>query len=166
MKSFFEKLTGAVDIDDLNESIDEEIEKEQEDKRKLEINHNGKEQSDDEKNWMEEENEEGELTIDMYQDSDNVIIKTMVAGVDPDNLDIDISRDMVTIRGEREETNIIDEEDYFEKELYWGAFSRTITLPTEINIKEAEASEKHGLLTLVLPKTDKGKKTKLKVKSK
>jgi len=113
--------------------------------------------------WME--SEEGELSIDMYQDKNNVVIKTMVAGVHPDNLDIAISRDTVTIKGKREESHIVDEENYFSNELYWGSFSRIITLPTEINIEEAKAEEKHGLLTLTLPKIDKGRQTKLKVKS-
>lgn len=165
MKSFFEKLTGAVDIDDVSESIDRELSKSQGSKR-LDIEHDDGELTDEERNWMEEENEEGELTIDMYQDEDNVVIQTMVAGVKPDDLDIDISRDMVTIKGKREASTIVDEEDYFSKELYWGSFSRTITLPAEISIEEADASEKHGLLTIILPKTDKGRKAKLKVKSK
>ena len=164
MKSFFEKLTGTVDMDefeneDKDENLDEathlEIERNEEEENGL-IENNG--------DWMNDE--EGELTIDMYQNSDNVIIKTMVAGVKPEDLDVDITRDMVTIKGKREESQIIDEEDYFAKELYWGSFSRTITLPAEINIEEAKAEEKHGLLILTLPKTDKGRKTKLKVKSK
>lgn len=154
MKSFFEKLTGTVDIDELDKSSDG---------GKSHDEDNDYEENE-EKNWMEEE--EGELTIDMYQDNDNVIIKTMVAGVKPEDLDVDISRDMVTIRGKREESHEVENQDYFSRELYWGSFSRTITLPTEINIDEAQAEEKHGLLTLVLPKTDKGKKAKLKVKSK
>src|SRR3989338_534538 len=162
MKSFFEKLTGSFDIDDLNEPINKEMGKD----KKLKITRDENEDFNSEKNWMEEENEEGELTIDMYQDSDNVLIKTMIAGVKPEDLDIDIARDMVTVRGKREESRVIEEEDYFAKELYWGSFSRTITLPSEINIDEAEAEEKHGLLTIKLPKTDKGRKTKLKVKSK
>src|SRR3989344_8853345 len=151
MKSFFEKLTGTVDIDELDKSSDN---------KKAHDEDNDYEENE-EKNWMEEE-EEGELTIDMYQDNDNVIIKTMVAGVKPEDLDVDISRDMVTIRGKREESHEVENQDYFSRELYWGSFSRTITLPTEINIDEAQAEEKHGLLTLILPKTDKGKKAKLK----
>ncbi|MDD2935046.1 MAG: Hsp20/alpha crystallin family protein [Candidatus Pacebacteria bacterium] len=154
MKSFFEKLTGTVDIDEADKSLDN---------KKSHDGDNDYEENE-EKNWMEEE--EGELTIDMYQDNDNVIIKTMVAGVKPEDLDVDISRDMVTIRGKREESHEVENQDYFSRELYWGSFSRTITLPTEINIDEAQAEEKHGLLTLILPKTDKGKKAKLKVKSK
>ena len=49
--------------------------------------------------------------------------------------------------------------------MYWGSFSRTIALPAEIDVDEAEAIEKHGLLILKLPKLDKRKKSKLKVKT-
>ena len=89
----------------------------------------------------------------------------MIAGVKPEDLDISITRDMVTIKGSREETREVDEGDYFTKELYWGTFSRTILLPQEIEVETAEALEKHGLLIIKLPKVDKGKQTKLKVKS-
>ncbi|MBU4480111.1 Hsp20/alpha crystallin family protein [Patescibacteria group bacterium] len=162
MKSFFEKLTGAVDIEDgIDESIDEEKEN-----RHLNVNRNGKpNEINHESNWMEEEAEEGELTIDMFQDPEKIVVKTMVAGVKPEDLDISITRDMVTIKGKREESHIISEDDYFAKELYWGSFSRTITLPSEIDIEEAKATEKHGLLILELPKIDKGRQTKLKVKA-
>ena len=57
------------------------------------------------------------------------------------------------------------ENDFFHRELYWGSFSRTIVLPAEVEIEEAEASEKHGLLTLILPKVDKNRQSKLKVRT-
>ena len=89
----------------------------------------------------------------------------MTAGVRPEDLDISISREMVTIRGKREETRGIQEDNYFHKELFWGAFSRTIILPQEIDIEAAEAVEKHGLLILKLPKLNKEKQAKVKVRS-
>jgi HSP20 family protein len=89
----------------------------------------------------------------------------MIAGVRPEDLDITISRDMVTIRGKREEEKVSNEDDYFVRELYWGTFSRTIELPEEIDVDEAEAIEKHGLLILKLPKLDKRRQSKLKVKT-
>lgn len=165
MKSFFEKLTGVVNMEDaVEENSTEEIKKAKKLKVDEKSEKRGKIENDD-MDWMEAEAEEGELTIDMYQEPDAVVIKTMIAGVKPEDLDVSITRDMVTIKGSREESHIVSEEDYFAKELYWGTFSRTITLPSEINIEEAEASEKHGLLVLRLPKIDKGRQTKLKVKS-
>ena len=115
--------------------------------------------------WMEEEAEEGQLAVDVYQTPGEIIVQTMVAGVRPEDLTINITRDMITIRGKREENRIITDDNYFSRELYWGSFSRTILLPQEVDPEEAEATEKHGLLTIRLPKIDKGKKTNLRVKS-
>jgi HSP20 family protein len=114
---------------------------------------------------MEETEEEGELSVDVYQTSDEIVIKTMVAGVRPDDLDVNITRDMVTIRGKRDEDEDSHNHDYFHKELYWGSFSRTIMLPEEIEVEEAQAVERHGLLIITLPKIDKSKQNKLRVKS-
>ncbi len=112
-----------------------------------------------------EDEEEGQLAVDMYQTPTEIVIKTMVAGVKPEDLDISITRDMVTIRGRRVEICEEDGNDFFHKELYWGSFSRTIVLPAEVEIEEAEASERHGLLTLVLPKIDRNRQSKLKVRT-
>ena len=113
--------------------------------------------------WIEEE--EGQLTVDVYQTPAEIIVQTMVAGVRPEDLQITISRDMITIKGKREENRTITDDNYFLQELYWGSFSRTILLPEEIDPEEAEAIEKHGLLVIKLPKIDKEKKTSLKIKS-
>ena len=149
-RSFFEKLTGAMTVsDDYNEQ---------------EVTTNKKERAET-ADWMEEENEEAELAIDVYQTPTEIVIQTMVAGVKPEDLELSIGRDMVTIRGKREESRVIDDENYFSKELYWGSFSRTISLPQEVEPEEAEATERHGLLTIKLTKIDREKKANLKVKS-
>ena len=144
-KSFFEKLTGIVRVDDKDdvESADE-IENELQDS---------------------ESEEEGQLAIDMYQTPSEIVIKTMVAGVKPEDLDISITRDMVVVKGKREETNDTAGNDYFHKELYWGSFSRTVILPQEIDVDESEAINKNGLLVIRLPKIDKHRQAKLKIKS-
>ena len=116
--------------------------------------------------WIEEETDkDAELTVDIYQTSDMIVIKSMIAGVRPEDLDISITRDMVTITGKREEERSVKEDDYYVRELYWGSFSRSIQLPEEIDVDEAEAVEKHGLLILKLPKLDKKRQSKLKVKT-
>ena len=115
--------------------------------------------------WSEKEGEEGQLSVDVYQNQNEIVIEAMIAGVRPEDLNVAITRDMVTIKGRRQETSAIIEENYFYKELYWGSFSRTILLPHEIDIEAASASEKHGLLTVTLPKIDKGRQAKLKVRS-
>lgn len=114
--------------------------------------------------WDEEE-EDAQLTVDLYQTPNDLIVQTMIAGVLPENLSITITRDVISIKGKREENKAITQDNYFIQELYWGSFSRTISLPEEINPEEAEAVEKHGLLIIKLPKVDKNKETKLKIKS-
>lgn len=151
-KSFFERLTGTVKIDD--DEIDEEVEDEETDEAE---EAKGKSLTDDDS--------DGQLAVDVYQTQSDIIIKTMVAGIRPEDLDISITRDMVTIKGSREDNTSIDDEDYFHRELFWGSFSRTILLPQEIEIEEAEAIERHGLLTIKLPKINKDRQTKLRVKA-
>ena len=154
-RSFFERLTGSV-------------ERHEEERGVKRILVNAEKNSDNKKNgkdWIEEENEEAELTVDVYQTPTEIIVQTMVAGVKPEDLELTIARDMITIRGQRGENRTIEEENYFTKELYWGAFSRTIMLPQEVEPEEAEATEKHGLLTIKLKKVDKEKRNSVKVKS-
>ncbi len=115
--------------------------------------------------FEEAKEEVGELHVDVYQTPTHIIIKTMIAGVRPEDLDVSVTRDMVTIRGKRERHTESNSTDYFFQELYWGAFSRTIMLEQEIEIEGAEATEKHGLLIIRLPKINKGRQAKLKVKS-
>lgn len=112
-----------------------------------------------------QDEEVGELAVDVYQTPSHIIIKAMIAGVRPEDLDVSITRDLVTIRGKRERHTEGSAGDFFFQELYWGSFSRTIVLPQEVEIEDAEASEKHGLLVIKLPKLDKGRQAKLKVKS-
>lgn len=112
-----------------------------------------------------EEPLDGELSVDVYQTPTHIVIKAMIAGVKPEDLDVSITRDMVTIRGKREQHTEGNAGDFFFQELYWGSFTRTIVLPQEVEIEEAEAVEKHGLLVIRLPKMDKGRQAKLKVKS-
>lgn len=108
--------------------------------------------------------EEGELTVDIYDKGDSIVIQSTVAGVKPENLDVSITSDSVTIRGRREREEEAHEENYYYKELFWGTFSRSVILPEEIEDDAAEASLKHGLLTIRLPKKRRGVVQKLKVK--
>ncbi|MBM3261710.1 Hsp20/alpha crystallin family protein [Candidatus Kaiserbacteria bacterium] len=112
-----------------------------------------------------QEEPEGELAVDVYQTPDAIIVKTLVAGVQPSTVDIALTREMITISGTRVDEREAEEDDYFFRELYWGAFSRTIILPEEVDVDAAEASEKHGVLMIRLPKVNKNRQTKLKVRA-
>lgn len=149
-RSFFQKLTNAISPEDVPEDI---LLKEEESERK--------------RLWSENDNEnaEGELTVDVYETASHIIIKAIIAGVKKDDMDISLSRDMVSIKGSRVSEANIDNNEYFHKELYWGSFARTILLPQEVDIEKAEALEDKGMLTLRLPKIDKDRKAKIRVKS-
>jgi len=150
-RSFFEKLTGSVRLEDNQDDELDELEPEVAAKKSELL--------------LEEETGEAQLTVDVHQTPTEIIVKTMVAGVRPEDLDISISRDMVTIKGRRESERGVTDGNYFFRELYWGAFSRTILLPQEVDPEEAEAIEKHGLIIIKLPKLNKEKQTKLRVKT-
>ena len=108
--------------------------------------------------------EEGQLALDAYQTKDDVIVKSTIAGVKPEDLDISISSNMVTIQGERKQTEEVNQEDYFYQECYWGGFSRSVTLPVEVDVDKAEAEIKDGVLTLTLPKASRSKIKRIKVR--
>jgi HSP20 family protein len=163
-KSFFERLTGSVRVDDEfeDESDFYPVEKKSEPVRAT-APVGAKAEKDNK--WMEEEEEEGQLSVDLYQTPTDIYVETMVAGVRPEDLQITITRDMITLRGKREQARTVNDEDFFTRELYWGTFARTISLPAEVEAEEAEAIERHGLLVIRLPKMNKDKQTHLKVKS-
>jgi HSP20 family protein len=107
---------------------------------------------------------EGQLNIDMYQTKDNVIIKSTIAGVRPEDIDITVANDMVSIKGARRKEENISQEDYFYQECYWGNFSRSVIVPVDIDSESIEADLKDGILTVVIPKAAKAKTKKVKVK--
>lgn len=165
--SFLERLTGSVNIDEYDEVLDEEHEFGEDDD--VDIHQYDEEE---ESEWHgqagpddDDEVQEGELPVDMYHTGDAIVIRALVAGVSPADLDIAITRDMVTIKGIRQEVPEASDDEYYHRELFWGSFSRTLLLPEEVLIDEADAQEKHGLLEIRLPKVDKDRSTKLKVKS-
>jgi len=175
--SFFEKLTGSIAPDDYDDLFEGGNENHPETHMQASALHVEDEEHPDapetvehpaawEEEAKEEEAQEGELSVDIYQTSDSIVVKALVAGVVPGSIDISLTRDMITIRGNREEHNEVTAENYFYRELYWGSFARTILLPEEVDVDEADASTNHGILIIRLPKINKDRKTKLKVKSK
>ena len=96
--------------------------------------------------------EEGQLSVDVYQDGPNIYIKSTIAGVEPEDIDITFDSDMITIRGKREKDKSIRQEDYFYQECYWGGFSRSIILPVDVQEEKIKAELRNGVLTITLPK--------------
>jgi HSP20 family protein len=155
-RSFFERLTGSSNIED--DEIYQDTVDEQEPREIRRTMQPGS-------TWMEEQAGEGELSVDVYQTPEDIIVKALVPGVRKDDVEISISRDSITLRGSRKEEKSISDEDYIVQELYWGSFSRTVQLPHEVDIEHSEATESQGVLTIRLPRIDKDRKTKLKIRS-
>ena len=115
--------------------------------------------------WMGEEEFEGQLAVDVYQTKDSVVVKAPIAGVRSEDIDIAISEDVMTIRGDRKEEVVVEKEHYYVQECFWGSFSRSIILPTSTIAEKAQATLKDGVLTVTVPKVvqeDKVKKIKVK----
>ena len=106
---------------------------------------------------------EGQLTIDVYQTPTEIIVESAVAGVEPDDLDINVTSDSITVKGRRHREQEIKEENYFYQECYWGRFSRSVILPQEVDADAAYASFKNGILTVHLPKLNRQKNKKIKI---
>jgi HSP20 family protein len=111
--------------------------------------------------WPNSE-EEGELAIDLYETSDSLVLQAIIGAVKAKDLDISITNDMITIKGERNRDNK-DIIKFYYNECFWGKFSRSLVLPFEINADKAEAVLKNGLLTITLPKIEKTKKKTLAI---
>lgn len=169
MNIFFEKLTGAHGKPAPSAAKDIPLEKKQYVSAAIPLPKEAppimEQTKSEEKNILPEiAEEEGELTVDVYDHRDTFVIQSTVAGVAPENLDVVVAADRVTIRGTRTREEKIDDKNFHCKELFWGSFSRSVILPDEINDELAEATMKHGLLTIRLPKKKRGATQKLKVR--
>ena len=179
MPSFFEKLRNSMGVEeeDLDkEELEEEERAKQKEKppsakategkeKKIPVKSSKKEDAaptkEEAPDWFEPE---GELAVDVYQTNDEIVIQSTIAGVKPEDLDISIENDTITISGERR--NIVEDKgkNYFYQECFWGAFSREIILPEEVDGGRAEASMKDGVFTLRIPKIERHKIKKVKVR--
>jgi HSP20 family molecular chaperone IbpA len=184
-RSFFERLAGNLRFNEADEETDEQQEEpkpikerktkistlkvEEETRRELPISSAFMQDEEEEEETpalrLQHDEEVGQLPVDVYETPHEVIIQTLIAGVLPEHLTINITRDVVSISGKREENKAISQDSYHIQELYWGMFERIIDLPVEVEIDNAEAIERHGLLMIKLPKLDKSRKTALKIKS-
>ncbi|KKT43518.1 MAG: Protein containing Heat shock protein Hsp20 protein [Candidatus Wolfebacteria bacterium GW2011_GWE2_44_13] len=155
-KKFFEKLAGV--------SEQEEFEPRLAKVAAVTPTQEEDEEMEDEEQEGDFEEGEGQLAIDVYQMGNDIIIEAPVAGVGMDDLDLEISPESVAIRGKRDQREKIADNDYLYQECYWGKFSRSIILPQEINPDHATATFKNGVLRITLPKVNKQKMKKVKVR--
>lgn len=106
------------------------------------------------------------VPIDMYQTADKVVLRAALPGIEPSEVDINISGDLLNIRGEIKPDTEIPREDYLRHECRYGEFDRSITLPGGLKGEEAEATFRNGVLTLTIPKVEEAKPAQIKVQVK
>lgn len=161
MGNFFKKLAGLDNkkINSKTNSFEEEQINDTEDENRAKFNEN-------DENWIEDDYEEGQLSIDVYQTPKNIVVKSTIAGVKSEDIDISINNDMLTIRGKRENMETIKNDDYLYKECYWGSFSRSIILPVEVEQDKIDAILENGVLIITIPKAKVAKQISVKVKNK
>ncbi len=179
-KIFFEKLTGANGNGE-NSDFEENEEKEvgmgierpaaKKNGRGVKKKTTENEKPEESKSLTEEssfdelfDEAEGELAIDVYSTSASLVIESAIAGVKPEDIDVSINPESIIIRGKRERIDKIKTENYIHQECYWGRFSRTIILPQEIDPDKSQATIKNGVLKITLPKKDKERVKKIKIK--
>lgn len=108
---------------------------------------------------------EGQLTVDVYEDGDEIVVESTVAGVNPDDLEINITSESVTIKGKRERERKIEDKNYFYQECFWGTFSRSVILPEEVDPDKSEAKlADNRVLTIRMPKLKRKNPKKMQVK--
>lgn len=113
----------------------------------------------------EEEQIGGQLAIDLYEDDEYFVIQSTIAGLKPDEIDIQVDDNIITIKGERTNPvyNIVENKNVLLQECYWGFFKREVMLPSKINPDGIKASFKNGVLTIIIPKAEQKKKRKISI---
>ncbi|OJI06805.1 hypothetical protein BK004_02450 [bacterium CG10_46_32] len=159
MVGFFNKLTG------IKEDEEEEVSQDRGEAGNVAVSGDAVAPTEKgkEKDWLDE-NYEGQLSVDVYGTDNEVVVVSTIAGVTPENIDISINNDMLTIRGERSQEKEETVSDYYYQECYWGGFSRSIILPVEVDADNVAASLKNGVLTVRLPRARKTKSISVRVK--
>ena len=104
--------------------------------------------------------------IDVYQTSTEVVVKASLPGVKPEDVEINIAENMLTIKGESKGEQEVKEEDYLYREHYSTIFTQSVTLPSTIQADKAEAASENGVLTITIPKAEDAKPKKVEVKAK
>lgn len=106
------------------------------------------------------------LAINMYETKNEVVVKAALPGVKPEEVEVTITGNTLTISGESKEENEVKEKDYMRKERQFTSFTRSVTLPDGLKADQADASFENGVLTLKVPKTEQAKPKTIQVKAK
>lgn len=180
-KSFFERLTGATAENTADFSVNGLDEKKSKKKlvqakktakktikpQKMEKPEETTEPIKEEpmEKIYEDNGPEGRLVVDVYQTDSDIIIKSTIAGVKTEDLEITIVDNKITIKGVRKRDDSVYQGDYYYQEIYWGSFSREIILPVDVDADKTRASIKNGILIVKVPKIEKSRVRTIKIKT-
>jgi len=114
--------------------------------------------------WLDDSASEGQLLVDVFSTDKQIIVKAAMAGVKPEDLNISLHNDLLTIKGKREEAKNSQDSEYIYQECYWGSFSRSLVLPYEVDSKKIQAFLENGVLTVVLDRIGAAQSIKITVK--
>lgn len=104
--------------------------------------------------------------VDMYQTDNEVVVKAALPGIKADEVQINVTGEVLTIKGEARQDSETKEKAYHIREQRWGAFERSIVLPTEVVADKSKADFENGVLTITLPKADEVKPKTINIKTK
>ncbi len=107
---------------------------------------------------------EGKLAVDVYETKTDFIVMAATGGVSREDIDISVEKDMLLIKGDRENPVDTEDKNYFYKECYWGPFSRKIIVPQNVNTSQIDASMENGILKIKMPKLQKDEKKEIDLK--
>src|SRR3972149_1492903 len=113
--------------------------------------------------WRNAEPANLSFPADLFETDDHVVVKAVLPGIKPDEVEIAVSEGVLTIKGEAKDWEKTERENYYCQEIHYGSFSRSIPLPTRVNHEEAEADFEHGVLTVRLPKAEEVRPKTIKV---
>ena len=113
----------------------------------------------------DEDSFDGQLALDVYQTDSHIIILAPIAGVKIEDMSIEVTDDVLTIKGHRHLKKTVEEENYFTQECFWGDFSRSIVLPASVDTNKISASFEDGVLEIKIPKIEKVRSKIIRIKT-
>lgn len=108
----------------------------------------------------------GAPAIDLYQTNDSVVVKAALPGIKPDEVQLSVSGDVLTLKGEFHNDNEVKEATYHLQEQHYGSFERSVLLPTEVDSEKAKAEFENGVLTVTIPKAEQVRPKTITIKAK
>lgn len=102
-------------------------------------------------------------SVDMFDQDDKVVIKAELPGLEKKDVNLEINNGVLTLKGERKYDNEVKEEDFYRREMSYGKFIRSFTLPAEVDADKIKAEFQNGLLTVEVPKSEAHKPKQIKI---